>query len=440
MSLSESARLTLSSATALLLLGGAPMAHAQSFDPFERLGTLQGSDNPFGRDRNIGVAERPRPEYEAVPIKAGSLAIMPQLVAGLELNDNIYALSSPRVNDEILRIRPRLRIARPSPNLALSLAGEYDGTRYFRNSTENTNDYTAQGNAHYTISRDTIFDLGLVHSRESEDRASPDSLAGLARPNRFYRSEAYGALTHSFNRLRLRGTLDYERRNYLSNRDGAGNMVDQNFRDRSTLTGAVIAEYGLSPSFALFVAGSANQRDYRTRIGPVPARDSSGYEAAFGANFELGRLMRGSLRLGYLEQDYKDPVFRDVDGLLIRGELAYFVTPLVTLTAKVDRDVAETGVIEAAGYVRTTTSLRADYELLRNLILRAQVGNEHRSFVGADRRDDRFTGDLGATWLLSPRWSLQMGFSHRGQDSKGLLQGRDFSENRLSLGAVFKGL
>jgi hypothetical protein len=68
------------------------------------------------------------------------------------------------------------------------------------------------------------------------------------------------------------------------------------------------------------------------------------------------------------------------------------------------------------------------------------VGNEHRSFVGADRRDDRFTGDLGATWLLSPRWSLQMGFSHRGQDSKGLLQGRDFSENRLSLGAVFKGL
>jgi len=150
--------------------------------------------------------------------------------------------------------------------------------------------------------------------------------------------------------------------------------------------------------------------------------------------------MRGSLRLGYLEQDYKDPLFNDVNGLLVRGELAYFVTPLVTLTAKIDRNVAETGVIEAAGYVRTAASFRADYELLRNLILRAEVGNEHRNFVGADRRDNRFTGDLSATYLISPRWSLQMSLNHRGQNSSGLLSGRDFSENRLSIGAVLKGL
>ncbi|MBK5265363.1 MAG: outer membrane beta-barrel protein, partial [Alphaproteobacteria bacterium] len=132
--------------------------------------------------------------------------------------------------------------------------------------------------------------------------------------------------------------------------------------------------------------------------------------------------------------------FNDVGGLLVRGELAYFITPLVTLTAKVNRDVAETGVIEAAGYVRTTASLRADYELLRNVILRAEAENEHRNFVGINRQDDRFTGDLSATWLVSPRWSMQMGFSHRGQDSSGLLSGRDFSENRMSVSAVFKGL
>jgi hypothetical protein len=116
------------------------------------------------------------------------------------------------------------------------------------------------------------------------------------------------------------------------------------------------------------------------------------------------------------------------------------VTPLVTLTAKIDRNVSETGVIEAAGYVRTAASFRADYELLRNLILRAEVGNEHRNFVGADRRDNRFTGDLSATYLISPRWSLQMSLNHRGQNSSGLLSGRDFSENRLSIGAVLKGL
>jgi len=434
-------RTSLSSAAALLMFGGiSPAAMAQQYDPFDRLGTLQGSDNPFGRDRNVGVSERPRPAYNAVPIKAGSLQIMPQLVTKLDLDDNIYALQTPRSNDEILLFRPRLSIGRPSPNMAWSIAGEYEGTRYLQHSSENTNDYAVQGSARYTIRRDTILDLRLLQSRDSEERASPDSLTGIVRPNQFYRSEAFGELSHSFNRLRLRGTLDYERRNYLDNRDAAGNEIDQDFRDHSTLTGSMIVEYGLSPSFAVFTAASANSRDYRTRIGPVPARDSSGYELALGANFDVGHLMRGSLRLGYLEQDYKDPLFNDVNGLLVRGELAYFVTPLVTLTAKIDRNVSETGVIEAAGYVRTAASFRADYELLRNLILRAEVGNEHRNFVGADRRDNRFTGDLSATYLISPRWSLQMSLNHRGQNSSGLLSGRDFSENRLSIGAVLKGL
>ncbi|MBK5264077.1 MAG: outer membrane beta-barrel protein, partial [Alphaproteobacteria bacterium] len=315
----------LSSLATLLMLGGiTPAAMAQQYDPFDRLGTLQGSDNPFGRDRNVGVSERSRPDYEAVPIKAGSLEIMPQLVTKLDLDDNIYALNAPRVGDGILHIRPRLSIGRPSPDLAWSIAGEYEGTRYFQNGSENTDDYAVQGSARYTIRRNTILDLRLLQSRNSEERTSPDSPAAIVRPNRFDRSEAYGELAHSFNRLRLRGTLDYERRNYIDNHDNAGNEIDQDFRDRSTLTGSMIAEYAFSPSFALFTAASSNTRDYRARTGLLPARDSSGYELALGANFELGRLMRGSLRLGYLEQDYKDPLFNDVGGLLVRGELAYF--------------------------------------------------------------------------------------------------------------------
>src|ERR1044072_3209428 len=148
------------SAAALLMFGGiSPAAMAQQYDPFDRLGTLQGSDNPFGRGRNVGVAERPRPAYDAGPIKVGSLAILPQLVTKLDLDDNIYALPAPRSNDEILLFRPRLSIGRPSPNLAWSIAGEYEGKRYLRNGSENTNDYAAQGNAHYTIQRDTILDL-----------------------------------------------------------------------------------------------------------------------------------------------------------------------------------------------------------------------------------------------------------------------------------------
>src|SRR3546814_8884020 len=90
------------------------------------------------------------------------------------------------------------------------------------------------------------------------------------------------------------------------------------------------SDLALSPSVALFVAGSLGKRDYRERSGPVAARDSTGFDLAAGASFELGRKARGSLRLGYLHQDYKAAEFEDVSGFLVRGELAYFLTPLVT--------------------------------------------------------------------------------------------------------------
>lgn len=415
-------------------------AMAQKFDPFARLGTLQASDNPLDEEQPDSVTSRSRPEYEAVPIKIGSLEVMPQMLLDFDFDDNVYAVQSDRRSDEIVTIRPRLTVSRPSPGLSWSIAGEYEGSRYFNLPSENKNDYAFQGGLTYKISSNTVFVARALQSLNSEQRTSPDSIEGIARPNRFYLTEAYGDLTHSFNRVSLRGTLDFERLNYLDNHDAAGAVIDQNFRDRSVTTGNLIAQYTISPNFAVFAAGSANQRDYKTRIGPIPARDSTGYELALGSNFNVGHLMHGTLRVGYLRQNYKDPLFHDVHGFLIRGALAYYVTPLVTLTAKVDRNVAETGVIDAAGYVRTTTTLQADYELLRNLILHAEAGNEHRNFVGLDRQDDRFTGDLSATWLLSPRWSLRMDLSHRGQDSTGLASGRDFSENRVSVGLVVKGL
>lgn len=422
-----------------LCLPGSP-ALAQRFDPFDRLGTLQAADNPLDQEKRVGVADRSRPEYSAVPIKLGSLQVMPQLLLKLDTDDNIYAVKNPRAGDEILHVRPRLSISRPSPDLSWSIAGEYDGARYFSHQSENSNDYALQGQAHYTIHHDTGFDLRLLQSRNSEQRTSPDSPTAAARPTQFYLTEAYGDLSQVFGRASLRATLDFERRNYLDNANAAGVVIDQDFRDRSTVTGGLIAQYAMSPRFALFTAVSGNSRDYRARVGPVPARDSTGYELALGANFDLGHLVHSTIRLGYMQQDYKDPLFRDVHGLLIRGEAAYYLTPLVTLTAKIDRDISETGVVEAAGYVRTTSSLQADYELLRNLILRAQIGNEHRAFVGIDRTDNRFSGDLSSTWLLNRRMSLQMSLLHRAQKSVGLLAGRDFSENRLSVAVVLKGL
>ncbi|MCI4592666.1 outer membrane beta-barrel protein [Sphingobium sp. BYY-5] len=427
-------------ATCLLMGMPCGSALAQQYDPFDRLGTLQGSDNVFGRDRNVGVTDRPRPDYATRPIQLGSWTITPQMAVEANYNDNIYYTRRSTVDDIIMSVRPRLTIARPDPNLTVAIAGEYEAARYMNRTAENTDTYALKGDLRSVVRRDTVLNLRLLQAREAEARFSPDSLTGIARPTRFDITEVYGEAVHIFNRLRVRGTMDYERRNYHDNRDRSGAIIDQDFRDHKTVTGSAIAEYALSPSLALFVAGSVNRRSYAARIGPVPARDSRGYEAALGASMEIGRLMRGSVRLGYLDQDYKDPMFTDVSGLLMRGELAYFVTSLVTLTAKVDRSVVESGLAGSAGYLRTGYSLRADYELLRNLILLAELGRENRRYNGIERSNSGFTGRFAATYMVSPRWALRTEFSHRAQESAGASAGRTFAGNQVMLSVVFKGL
>jgi hypothetical protein len=414
-------------------------AFAQVSDATDSVGQAPPS-SAFGRDRNVSVMEREHPEYDPVPIDLGMLELTPSMAIGTGYDDNLYAVNTPRIGDAYFHIVPRLKLVRPSPNLKLTLNGEVDLTRYASRITENQTNYRFDGSAHYVISNETTFDLSLLHGRFAQERTDPDSPALVQRPIRFTISEASGTVTHVFNRLRLRGVLDVENRNYRDGRDALGRVVDEDFRDRTTVTGTGIAEYALSPSISLFGAGSYNIRDYRTRIGPVPARDSQGYEVALGSSFELGAKVRGSLRVGYLEQNYRDPFFADIRGLLVRGDVEYFLTPLVTLTGTIDRRVNETGILGAAGYLSTTATLRADYELLRNLILSASVEKEARAFNNIDRDDDRWTYRASGTYRLSPRIALRADVLRRSQSSTGTVLGREFEKTRVSFGVTLSGL
>ena len=396
----------------IALLGGcgfAAPALAQQSDATDGLGSVS-SENSFGRDRNISVLERRRPDYTAEPIHVGTLELLPRIAIGAGYDDNLYAQPDDEIGDAYLRIRPRISLVRPSPNLKLSLNGELDLLRYADRSSENATQYSVNVGALYTISKSNTLNGGTA------------------------------TYTHVFNRLRVRGVIDVENRNYGDSVTPDGTPIDQDFRDHTTYTGSAVGEYALSPSIALFVAGSYNKRDYRERIGPVAARDSTGFDLAAGASFELGRKARGALRLGYLHQDYRPAEFEDVSGFLVRGELAYFLTPLVTITGTVDRGIKETGVNGATGYLATNMTLRADYELLRNLIISAGGELEKRDFNNIDRQDDRWTWRANASYLVSKRMALRFDVQRRTQSSWGFNAGREFTDNRVSVGVTFSGL
>src|SRR3546814_292747 len=136
----------------IALLGSCGLASpalAQQSDATDGLGSVS-TENPFGRDRNISVLERRRPDYSPEPIHVGALELLPRIAIGAGYDDNLYAQPDDRIGDAYLRIRPRFSLVRPSPNLKLSLDGELDLLRYADRSSENATQYRVDeiGRAH----------------------------------------------------------------------------------------------------------------------------------------------------------------------------------------------------------------------------------------------------------------------------------------------------
>jgi hypothetical protein len=236
-------------------------------------------------------------------------------------------------------------------------------------------------------------------------------------------------------RLRLDAIAEVQRRDYRDGAYAAGALVEQDDRDRTTLTLTGRAAYALTPATAVYLQVAGDGRDYR-RVPGRPDRTSTGRETLAGVDFELGGLMRGDIALGHRRQTFDDPRFGDLDGFGGRGRLTWFPTALTTVSVAAERAVADTGAVGAAGARRTDLSLSLDHELLRNLILSARAAHVDDAYVGRDRTDRRFSVGLAADYRLNRRQGLTADLNWIDQASNGAAPGPRYRALRLTVAAV----
>jgi hypothetical protein len=88
-----------SGAAALLMMiaAGAPAAHAQG-------------QSAFQRDRNVTVRDRPRPNYDALGLRAGSFLIFPKIEASEAHEDNVFAEETNEKSDWVTSVAPSVRV------------------------------------------------------------------------------------------------------------------------------------------------------------------------------------------------------------------------------------------------------------------------------------------------------------------------------------------
>lgn len=409
--------------------------------------SLMASTSSFAEDqspeRNAGVLERARPDYDAVGLHAGSFLILPKATTTFDLSDNIYASSSNTVSDSIVLFQPEVTVRSDWSRDMVELYARGAFSAYASHNSENASEAEVRGSARLDLWEGSNVNGGAGYAYLVEPRylATAQAQAGAQTlsngPEHFTLLSGHVGAVQGFNRVRLIETVqvaDYRYEEYPVTFLGLGG---EKTRDRTEWTETGRAELAVSPDTTVFLQGDVNQRNYREQppLSPLD-RTSNGYDVTAGARLDLTHLIRGEFRAGYLNQDYDSSAFRSVSGLSLSGRLDYFVTPLTTVTLTADRSVGDAADPRSSGYVTLNGSVEVDHELFRNVILTGRVFAAHDDYRGIDRTDDRWTARVGGTWLLNRTFGLGLFFDHIDVNSSGSAAISNYAVNQVLFSLV----
>jgi hypothetical protein len=420
------------------------MVHAQALTPDITFDPNNTEATSFDRGENVSVLGRPRPEYQAGGLHLGGFMVYPKVTASLAYDDNIYALQSGAVGDEIFTVAPEVDFQ--STWSRNSLAGYIRAAQneYFHYTSEDTTEYGAGLSGKYEFGNASSGEANLTGSVDWGHYALPRSAENTGsqlskNPIMYDYTALDSQLSDTFNRLRVSGRVDYQLYDYFNGETPGGDLVFEQGLNHADTTFTGKAEYAVSPNTALFLSTAYNLKNYQLSPPAVAYNSNSqGYNIAGGVNFDITHLIRGEIQLGYLHQQYVSPLFPDIGGLSAKAQVQWFPTQLTTVTATALRGVGDSGIIGSAGFLNTTGGIQVDHELLRNVILTVNGTGTQNQYFGISRTDDIWTAGASASWLLTRWFGLTLGYTFADQHSSGVERGPTFTDNRVVLSAVFQ--
>jgi hypothetical protein len=421
-----------------------PAVSAAQFDPFlpvpiPPVGPAQPAPETLAPQRGQTVTDRPRPLFDPLGVRIEEFFLYPRLELDESFNDNIFATRSATKSDFITSLKPRLDLVSNFGEHAVNVSAGANLGWYASHSTENYQDAFASTSDRYDIDQGRHIFANAEIDRLHVARTSPD-FPGAAAQVPIYTTYLAG-LGYGQDQLPVtyRGDLSVTRSEYQAVPAVGGGQVNQSDRNNTTYTLGLQSGFSLNPNWAIFARGSGNFRDFdHGASASNPRRNSAGYHADVGAHVDFG-VLYGEAYLGYLEQDYQNGIYHPIRGIDGGAKLVWNFTSLDTLRLNALRSVNDTSQevfgagFTSPGYLHSQVGLSLDHELLRNLLLNADVNYINDDFKGISRNDNGIDATVGAKFLV--RRELYLGgsytFSHR--DSSGAQAGQPYSQNIFML-------
>lgn len=403
---------------------------------------------------------RPQPHPTSVPERApetmdpqggrvGSFIILPSAELGTTFDSNVFATSRNEKSDVIFSLVPTIRAR---SDLASPVRLNFDAVgivnRFVDNDSEDTEGFLLSHDGSWEIpalGEQSFFKWGLAHSRDWQERGSPDDLiSGAAEPTILHTSLGYVGFQYKPGPLSISPRFAARYVDVDDVRAVNGTTINNDDRDRWVYSETLRVGYEFVRGYEAFVRGTLNQRRYENTPDDTGFnRDSDGWEGVGGINVGLTEVTNIELYAGYLSQEYDDPRLASVDGLTYGGRLNWSPRREWVLAASIDRSVQETIETDFSSYLATTYAISANYQLMPALRFDASLSYSTFDFernpgsTAQDRDDDMVMAQLGVRYYLNQNFYVRGSVVQSHYSSNVPNSDYDRSVVFLSLGAQY---
>ena len=394
----------------------------------------RGQDIPDG----VGVADRSHPEFRPIGGRVGSFFIYPELSAMLEFDDNVFASAAARRADTIYTLRPSATIESLWSTHSLRGTAYYQRTEFQNNDTESVSEFGGEVAGRYDIDRSSNLRLRLAARHEAERRYNFTSDQASRTPLIFDEFALQAGGTKQFGRFRVDATAAMRSLSYDDNVSRIGTRIPGAVRDSTIKSLGLRVTYVSAAAVNMFVAGQADRRNFKLAPGDADYdpilnfdRDSRGGRLEGGISIELPDRLYGSLRVGYLFQNYADPRLRDISAASYGADLLWNATRLTSLRLAIDRAVSPNTSTRDAGLFRTKYGVVISHELRRNIVLTGSAEYTQVEPIGPSPKFREGTYGVGVRYLANRWLGIEAGYVHRLRDSDD--DQLDYRANRIIL-------
>lgn len=367
----------------------------------------------------LDVRQRVRDEFTPVGIRLGSFQLFPSVAIGAGYDSNLFANPTDRKGAPLVQFEPSVSARSDFAKGEIQLDASSRLTRFPGNSDADETSYRFSAAGRYTVAPSTDLETGAQREQLIERRDSSGRPDGIVTPITFLQSQVYARLRRGDARFRGLANVDYTVFDFRSTRtlSPTGAIIDvvnQDARDQNSLRVSVRGEYMITMGFSVFIEGTGTRINYRLdQSAPgIPNLDGTNLTALVGIMFGPSQLIQGSIGVGYIRRSFKTNRFAAISGVAANADLRYFITPLVTLSFVASRSVEEAVLQNSTGFIANSLEGRADYELLRSLVLNAHGSYRYNDFRDSPRIDKIAEIGGGARYNANRRLSFDLDMTY----------------------------